>query len=107
MPTFPSFDLSNFDLSRIDISKVDLPTIDFSSIELPNIDLPNIDLPNIDLRGIDLPQVDTERVVGLARDAAYVGIGLGVLAVQQAQVRRREVRATVERQIRQLVDAAS
>ena len=102
MPTFPSFDLSNFDLSRIDISKVDLPTIDFSSIELPNIDL-----PNIDLRGIDLPQVDTERVVGLARDAAYVGIGLGVLAVQQAQVRRREVRATVERQIRQLVDAAS
>lgn len=102
MPTFPSFDLSNFDLANLDLPNFDLSRIDISKVDLPTIDFSGIDLPSI-----DLPQVDTDRVVGLARDAAYVGIGLGVLAVQQAQVRRREIRATVERQIRQLVDAAS
>jgi hypothetical protein len=96
-PSFPSFDLSDFDLSQVDLPKFDLPKIDLAKFDLPKIDLANV----------DLPQVDTERVAGIARDAAYVGIGLGVLAVQQAQVRRREIRAAVERQIRQLVDAAS
>ncbi len=33
----------------------------------------------------------TEDLVGAARDAAYVAVGLGVLAVQRAQVRRNEL----------------
>src|ERR1700722_13526583 len=33
----------------------------------------------------------TEDIVGTARDAAYVAVGLGVLAVQRAQVRRNEL----------------
>lgn len=33
----------------------------------------------------------TEEVVGTARDAAYVAVGLGVLAIQRAQVRRNEL----------------
>lgn len=35
-------------------------------------------------------------VARLARDAAYVVIGLGVLRFQRAQVRRREVRKRLE-----------
>ena len=76
MPAFPSFDLSNLDLS----------------------------LPDIKLPGVTVPDVDTERLVGLARDAAYVGIGFGVLAVQQTQVRRRELQAGVERGVRRLAE---
>jgi hypothetical protein len=33
----------------------------------------------------------TDDIVGTARDAAYVAVGLGVLAVQRAQVRRSEL----------------
>jgi hypothetical protein len=32
-----------------------------------------------------------EDLVGTARDAAYVAVGLGVLAIQRAQVRRNEL----------------
>ena len=69
----------------------DLTSIDLSRIDLSRIDLSRIDLPKIDLPKIDLPAVDTDRVVGFVRDAAYVTIGFGVLGVQQAQVRRREI----------------
>lgn len=73
-PTFPSIDLSKFDLSKLDLSKLDLSKLDLSG-------LPRIDVPG----------VDTDKVLGLLRDAAYVVIGFGVLTVQQAQVRRREL----------------
>jgi hypothetical protein len=33
----------------------------------------------------------TDDIVGTARDAAYVAVGLGVLAFQRAQVRREEL----------------
>ncbi|MBI2168762.1 MAG: hypothetical protein HYU28_04565 [Actinobacteria bacterium] len=36
----------------------------------------------------------------LAQDAAYVAVGVGVLAVQRAQVARREARARLEAQIK-------
>lgn len=61
MPTFPALDFTRLDISKIRLPKVDLPT------------------------------GDAERVVGFARDAAYVGIGLAVLGFQQAQVRRRHL----------------
>lgn len=34
-----------------------------------------------------------------ARDAAFISVGLGVLAFQRAQVRRREVQQQVEAQL--------
>jgi hypothetical protein len=34
-----------------------------------------------------------------ARDAAYISVGLGVLAYQRAQVRRRELQQQVEAQL--------
>lgn len=48
--------------------------------------------------GFDFSNLDASKLAGLddklvaaLRDAAYITIGFGVLAVQQAQVRRREV----------------
>jgi hypothetical protein len=39
-------------------------------------------------------------VRSLAQDAAYITVGLGVLAFQKAQVARREARARVETQVK-------
>ena len=61
LPTFPSVDLSKFDLSKISVPKISVPT------------------------------VETEAVSTFAKDTAYVAIGLAVVAVQKAQVRRREI----------------
>jgi hypothetical protein len=65
MPTFPSIDLSKLDLSKFDLGKLRLPE--------------------------SFGALDTDKVLGVVRDAAYVVIGFGVLTVQQAQVRRREL----------------
>lgn len=49
--------------------------------------------PSIDFSGLDagkLADLD-DKLVAALRDAAYITIGFGVLAVQQAQVRRREL----------------
>ena len=56
--------------------------------------------PSLDLSGLDASRLaDTnEKLVAAVRDAAYVTVGFGVLALQQAQVRRRElVRGIAER----------
>lgn len=53
--------------------------------------LPNF--PNFDFSGLDAGKLAglDDKLVGAVRDAAYITIGFGVLAFQQAQVRRREV----------------
>jgi hypothetical protein len=65
-------------------------------MKIPNVKFPTI--PSLDLTKIDaqalinrLPQVPTERVVELAKDAAYTTVGLGVLTFQKTQVRRQEI----------------
>lgn len=57
--------------------------------------LPNF--TNIDFSGLDAGKLSglDGKVVAALRDAAYITIGFGVLAVQQAQVRRREVVKTL------------
>jgi|GEM_PF-442173 len=49
--------------------------------------------PSVDISGLDASRLaDTnEKLVAAVRDAAYVTVGFGVLALQQAQVRRREI----------------
>lgn len=49
--------------------------------------------PSVDISGLDVSRLaDTnEKMVAAVRDAAYVTVGFGVLALQQAQVRRREI----------------
>ena len=53
--------------------------------------LPNF--PAFDFSGLDASKLAglDDKVVAAVRDAAYITIGFGVLAFQQAQVRRREV----------------
>ncbi len=61
--------------------------------QLPNF--PSLDMSRLDasaLAGLD------DKLVAVVRDAAYITIGFGVLGVQQAQVRRRElVKSLTER----------
>lgn len=68
------------------------------AIKFPN--LPSIDLTKFDLSGIitnlHLPMIRPEPVVQLIKDSAYVTIGVGVLAFQKVQVRRREIAETVQ-----------
>jgi hypothetical protein len=54
-----------------------------------------IDLTKIDLSRIDVPGLDRDALVSALRDAAYITIGFGVLTVQKAQVRRRELVAAL------------
>lgn len=56
------------------------------------ITAPSFDLSHFDLRA--LGDLD-DKVVAVARDAAYIAIGFGVLTFQQAQVRRREIERAV------------
>jgi hypothetical protein len=84
MPTFPAFDLSKFALPKFDVSKFDLPRIQAA-----------------------VPHVDSDRVVGLARDVAYAGIGLTVLAVQQADHGRRTLQDAVTRGARKVAEAVA
>lgn len=63
--TFPAIDLSGFDLSRLDPRDLDLP------------------LPGA------MPSAD--RIVGVVRDTAYVGVGLVLLGVQRVQWERRQM----------------
>lgn len=49
--------------------------------------------PSVDISGLDASRFaeTNEKLVAAVRDAAYVTVGFGVLALQQAQVRRREM----------------
>ncbi|MCY7298244.1 MAG: hypothetical protein LH616_03410 [Ilumatobacteraceae bacterium] len=59
--------------------------------KLPNF--PTINFSGFDFSGLDANRLAglDDKLVGAVRDAAYITIGFGVLAFQQAQVRRREV----------------
>jgi Skp family chaperone for outer membrane proteins len=52
---------------------------------------------SIDFSGLDASKLAglDDKLVAIVRDAAYITIGFGVLTVQQAQVRRRELTKTV------------
>jgi len=86
MPTFtPKFSLPKFDMPKFDI---------------PKFDIPGIDLTHFDVKkNIETARKNAERVVNLTKDAAYVTVGSGVLAMQQVQVRRRELTASIQARI--------
>ena len=60
-----------------------LPTLPrLPKVQIPKVQMPKVQMPA--LPSLSLAQVEHD-VVTAARDAAYASIGLGVLAVQQAQ----------------------
>ena len=89
-----------------DFPKVDFPSIDFSGLDLDklrNFDfakyVPAVKFPTVDLPGVDLPGVDVSKLTAAVRDAAYLTVGLGVTAVEQAQARRRELALNVNERL--------
>jgi hypothetical protein len=80
------------------------PSIDFSKLEMPDLKLPDFDMPS--MPNIKLPQVNTETVTAAteavtsaAKDAGYITVGLAVLALQKVQVRRQELRKSLNDQV--------
>ena len=108
MPTvsLPRFDLTSLELPTFDLSKLDLSKVALPKVDLPTFDLPKVELPKIDLSKVELPDVDVDRVLAVARDAAYAGIGLAVLGAQRAQEAARELGEVVQRTTRTLRRAA-
>ena len=89
-----------------DFPKVDFPSIDFSGLDLDklrNFDfakyVPAVKFPTVDLPGVALPGVDVSKLTAAVRDAAYLTVGLGVTAVEQAQARRRELALNVNERL--------
>jgi hypothetical protein len=64
-----------------------LPPIDFPSIDLSRLDVSALRNSGLSKRlsEIDIPSIDTDKVTALVRDAAYLTVGLGVVAVQQVR----------------------
>ena len=83
--------LKNFELEQLDPTKLDLT----------RFDLPSFDLPKFDLA------TEATRIVELAGDAAYAGIGAAVATLQMADERRQELTDQVTVQVRKLIDALS
>jgi hypothetical protein len=77
LPEFPSVDFSKFDLDAL--RKIDL------SKYVPEVNFPTIDLSNIDLAAINFPGVDVSKLTDAVRDAAYLTVGVGIAAVEQAR----------------------
>lgn len=80
------------------------PNFKFPSFDLPTFEIPGIDLTKLDMKkNIEAARDNTKRAVEIAtnltKDVAYVTVGSGVLALQQVQVRRREVAAAIQSRI--------
>ena len=56
-----------------------------------NIDLTDFDVDRLARTAAATTERLGARVLGLTREATYIAVGLGVLGVQRAQVRRREL----------------
>jgi hypothetical protein len=79
-----------FKLPRI--SAIDFPSIDFSRLDVSA------------LRNIDIPTIDTDKVSVAVRDAMYLIVGAGVVAVEQAQARLAANKTRIETRIETVVD---
>jgi hypothetical protein len=82
LPDFPSVDFSKLDLEA-------LRNIDFAKY------VPTVNFPTVDKAAIDMPNIDVAKLTAAVRDAAFLTVGLGVTAVEQAQARRRELVTTI------------
>jgi hypothetical protein len=82
LPDFPSVDFSKFDLDSLrdfDISKY----------------VPAVNFPKVDMPAVELPAIDVEKLTSAVRDFAYLTVGIGAAAVEQAQARSRELATTL------------
>ena len=71
----------------------DFPPFDFPSIDFSKLDVNA--LRDAKLPSVDLPGIDTAKLAAAVRDAAYIAVGLGVVAVERAQARGTELTTMV------------
>ena len=87
LPEFPSVDFSKLDLDalrKLDLSKY-VPEVKFPAVNFPKVDLRNIDYSTIEWPTIDIPGIDVSKLTDAVRDAAYLTVGVGIAAVEQAR----------------------
>jgi hypothetical protein len=58
-------------------------------------DFPSVDFSKFDVPSVDLPTIDVDKLTSAARDLAYLTVGIGAAAVEQAQARSRELATTI------------
>lgn len=68
---------------------VDLTKLDLSKVKFPKFDLPTFDLPNVDISTLD------DKVVGAARSALFLTVGIGVTAAEELDSRRKDATAAI------------
>jgi hypothetical protein len=121
LDTLKQFDPTKIDLTRLDVRKLEMPKFDMPKFDMPKFEMPKFEMPKFEmptfpavdvpfeLPKMELPQVDLpiDRLAGLARDAAYVGVGAAVVAAKTADERRRTLTEQVTTQVRKLVDAVA
>lgn len=90
-PTFPSLDFS-----KLDVSQIKSPQIKALQFDMADFDMPKITLPQVNTESITAA---TEAVTNAAKDAGYITVGLAVLALQKVQVRRQELRKSLNDQV--------
>lgn len=81
-----------------------MPAIKFPKV--PSIDLTKFDLSKI-VTNLNLPTIDAKPAIQFAKDAAYTTVGIGVLAFQKTQVRRREITTAVQASIPKIANEAT
>jgi len=88
-----------------DLKRFDLTELGHGMIDPTRFDVRTMELPTFGFSDVGLPQFD--RLTGLARDAAYAGVGATVVTVQKLDEQRRELTDQVTAQVRKLVDAVA
>ena len=86
LPEFPAIDFSKLDLDalrKLDLSKY-VPAVNFPEVNFPKVDLRNIDYSTLNLPG-NWPTIDASKLADAVRDAAYLTVGVGIAAVEQAR----------------------
>ena len=93
-PTFPSIDFS-----KLEMPELKMPDLKLPDLKLPDFDMPNVKLPKLPQFNTETVTAATEAVTNAAKDAGYITVGLAVLALQKVQVRRQELRKSLNDQV--------
>ena len=85
----PTFDDCPSRADRIRLRQVEMPNVRVMPTvrDCPSSSCATFELPKFDLPKVDLPSVDVRSHRRLARDAAYVGVGLVVMTVERVAER--------------------
>jgi len=69
----------------------------WSPLDPTSVDLTDFDVAELVRGALDTTDAVATKALAVAKDAAYVTVGLGLLNLQRAQVRRRELERTLRR----------